>query len=117
MILRCFQDLVLQNAGKAAIDAWLKANQNTLNSYGDAKDTAYAGGNPLFDMRTGKTSDVYSYVIEKHPSKPWNQDTKPPMKVVGGFGEQKPVDDAAREVCIMHLDPCKPFLTARKLWS
>jgi hypothetical protein len=38
-----------------------------LNQFGDPKDTVYAGGSPLFDMRTGKTKDRYEHIVKKHP--------------------------------------------------
>jgi len=56
---------------KKKIDAWLKKNK--LNPYGDAKGTVYAGGTPLFDEKTGKTSGRYEYLIQKFPARPWNQ--------------------------------------------
>ena len=47
------------------IDSWIR--QNNRNEFGDSKDTNYAGGTPLFDMRTGQTRDRYEYILEKHP--------------------------------------------------
>jgi Na+-translocating ferredoxin:NAD+ oxidoreductase RnfG subunit len=38
-------------ADKVAIKQWL-AKQPELNKYGDAEDTIYAGGSPLFDEST-----------------------------------------------------------------
>lgn len=58
------------NQDKIAIDAWIVANG--LNTFGDAADTVYAGGTPLFNEATGKTVDRYQYIITKHPTKPWN---------------------------------------------
>lgn len=55
---------------KVAIDAWIL--QNGLNTYGDAIDTAYAGGSPLVSEGTGVTLDRYQYIVSKHPEKPWN---------------------------------------------
>ncbi|GEM_PF-6511915 len=54
---------------KQLIDAWIKANN--LNQFGDAKDTIYIGGTPLFDETTGKSIDLYDYIRQKHPDKPW----------------------------------------------
>lgn len=56
---------------KQKIDAWIV--ENNLNQYGDSKDTVYTGGTPLFDERTGKSTDRYEYIIQKHPDKPWNK--------------------------------------------
>lgn len=56
---------------KQKIDAWIR--QNNLNTYGDPKDTMYAGGTPLFDEATGQTTDRYEYILKRHPSRPWNK--------------------------------------------
>jgi len=56
---------------KQQIDEWIV--KNNLNQYGDPKDTAYAGGNPTFDMTTGKITDRYDYIISHHPDKPWTK--------------------------------------------
>lgn len=53
-----------------AIEAWITANG--LNTYGDAADTMYAGGSPLFNEATGESMDRFSYILSRHPSKPWN---------------------------------------------
>ena len=47
------------------IDEWIRTGNR--NEYGDPKDTVYAGGTPLFDMRTGRTRDRYDYILDKHP--------------------------------------------------
>lgn len=49
---------------KAKIDGWLIGQG--LNEYGDPKDTAYAGGTPLFNEVTGETMNKYEYIITKH---------------------------------------------------
>lgn len=56
---------------RVKIDNWLTANR--LNQYGDSVGTMYAGGNPLFDMTSGKNSDRYEYIIQKFPDKPWDK--------------------------------------------
>lgn len=55
----------VDDSTKQRIDRWIKENKR--NPYGDAHDTMYAGGTPLFDERTGKTRDKYDYILEKHP--------------------------------------------------
>lgn len=55
---------------KARIDAWIATNG--LNQYGDAADTMYLGGTPLFNERTGEVTDRYVYIVSKNPTKPWN---------------------------------------------
>ena len=47
------------------IDQWIA--RNGLNEYGDPPGTMYAGGNPLFDERTGAIQDRYAYILERHP--------------------------------------------------
>jgi hypothetical protein len=38
-----------------------------LNQYGDAPDTVYDGGSPLFDESTGEMKDRLQYLLEKFP--------------------------------------------------
>ncbi len=45
-----------------------------LNEYGDAPDTMYAGGTPLFNEMTGKTTDRYDYIVSRH--KDWLPQSK-----------------------------------------
>lgn len=49
---------------KAKIEKWL--SDNNLNRYGDAMDTYYAGGTPLFDEVTGKSIERFEYILKKH---------------------------------------------------
>jgi len=56
---------------KHQIDTWLKSQGESLNKFGDAADTMYAGGSPLFDETTGEMRDLHSYILSKHPSQPW----------------------------------------------
>ncbi|HVE85289.1 MAG TPA: hypothetical protein VND93_20695 [Myxococcales bacterium] len=49
----------------SCVDQWLE--KNNLNEYGDPKQTMYAGGNPLFDERTGQTTDRLAYIYQHHP--------------------------------------------------
>jgi hypothetical protein len=62
--------LSLADAEKARIEAWLTASG--LNQYGDAADTMYMGGTPLFDERTGEVTDRFVYLLRKFPNRPWN---------------------------------------------
>ncbi len=50
---------------KQKIEAWIE--REGRNQYGDPPDTVYAGGNPLFDERTGQMKDKYEYILERHP--------------------------------------------------
>jgi len=51
------------------VDTWLK--DQGLNKYGDSPGTMYAGGNPLFDERTGEMKDRMGLLAAKFPDKPW----------------------------------------------
>lgn len=55
---------------KKRIQQWI-IDEN-LNAYGDKKRTFYIGGTPLFDEKTGKYSNLYDYLFEQHPDRPWN---------------------------------------------
>jgi hypothetical protein len=57
--------MAVDDETKKRIDRWIK--EHNRNPYGDAKDTMYAGGTPLFDERTGNSKDKYDYILEKHP--------------------------------------------------
>jgi Secreted protein containing C-terminal beta-propeller domain distantly related to WD-40 repeats len=47
-------------------DIWFKTSG--LNEYGDAPDTVYSDGSPLFDIiSTGETKDRLEYLLEKFP--------------------------------------------------
>lgn len=61
----------ISNDERAMIDRWLAANDATLNQYGDPEGTMYAGSNPLFDERSGKTIDLYTYIYRNHSDRPW----------------------------------------------
>ncbi|RKH42257.1 hypothetical protein D7X55_21230 [Corallococcus sp. AB049A] len=51
---------------EACVDGWLKAHN--LDRYGNSKGTMYAGGTPLFDERTGQSTDRLDYVLQRQPS-------------------------------------------------
>jgi hypothetical protein len=46
------------------VDAWLE--KAGLDKYGNAKGTVYAGGTPLFDEMTGKSTDRLEYIYQHH---------------------------------------------------
>lgn len=60
----------ITEAEKKKIDDWI--SKNNLNKYGDAQGTMYPGGTPLFNEMTGKRTDVYDYIMKKHPDHPWD---------------------------------------------
>ncbi|WP_217911989.1 hypothetical protein, partial [Myxococcus sp. AM011] len=50
---------------ESCVDRWLK--KHGLDSYGNAEGTMYAGGTPLFDERTGESTDRMAYVFSQKP--------------------------------------------------
>lgn len=50
---------------EACVDAWLEAQK--LDPYGNPAGTMYLGGTPLFDERTGETTDRLTYVYQRQP--------------------------------------------------
>jgi len=69
VILRQGEEGEISFEEKQLIEAWIL--ENNLNQYGDPKNTAYMGGTPLFDEKTGKSIDKYEYILRKHPDRPW----------------------------------------------
>jgi hypothetical protein len=55
----------VDDATRRRIDQWIR--ENNRNEFGDSKDTAYAGGTPLFNEMTGQTIDRYDYILKRHP--------------------------------------------------
>ena len=49
----------------SCVERWLAARE--LNQYGDPVGTMYTGGTPLFDERTGQTTDRLEHLVRKHP--------------------------------------------------
>ncbi len=47
------------------VDKWLEDNH--LDRYGNKTGTMYAGGTPLFDETTGKSTDRLEYIYQHHP--------------------------------------------------
>ncbi|MCE9670303.1 hypothetical protein LY474_21115 [Myxococcus stipitatus] len=50
---------------ESCVDRWLK--KKNLDAYGHPEGTMYAGGTPLFDERTGESTDRLTYVFNQHP--------------------------------------------------
>lgn len=59
----------VSNQQKFQIERFLA--ERGLNQYGDPLGTAYAGGNPLFNMQTGQNQDPaanrFNYILSNHP--------------------------------------------------
>ena len=49
----------------SCVDLWLA--QRDLNQFGDPVGTVYAGGTPLFDEKTGRSTDRMEHLLRKHP--------------------------------------------------
>jgi hypothetical protein len=47
------------------VDKWLEDNK--LDRYGNKTGTMYAGGTPLFDETTGKSTDRLEFIYQHHP--------------------------------------------------
>lgn len=60
----------LSEIEKYKIEKWIK--DTNRNIYGDPSDTVYTGGTPLFNEFTGKYIERCQYIIDNHPTKPWN---------------------------------------------
>ena len=54
-----------QNPAAPCVDRYLAAHG--LNPFGDPPDTAYAGGSPLLDERSGTLRDRTASVLSRHP--------------------------------------------------
>ncbi|RKH10021.1 hypothetical protein D7V97_14925 [Corallococcus sp. CA053C] len=54
-----------QLALESCVDSWLKSHH--LDRYGSKAGTMYAGGTPLFDERTGETTDRMQFVFKQQP--------------------------------------------------
>lgn len=62
------QDVVVSDAEKKMIDAWL--SRERLNQYGDPQGTLYQT-DPLLDPNTQDQWDRYQYLKNKFPQRPW----------------------------------------------
>jgi hypothetical protein len=62
---------LLNSEEKAKVEKWIL--DNGLNQFGDPTGTAYSGGTPLIDEKTGQTIDRLDYIVTKHPDRPWNK--------------------------------------------
>ena len=49
----------------SCVDLWLA--QRDLNQFGDPVGAVYAGGTPLFDEKTGRSTDRMEHLLRKHP--------------------------------------------------
>jgi hypothetical protein len=57
--------MAVDDTTRKRIDKWIREGKR--NEFGDPQGTVYAGGTPLFDMRSGKTRDRYEHILDKHP--------------------------------------------------
>ncbi|WP_226994303.1 hypothetical protein [Myxococcus hansupus] len=52
-------------AQEACVDAWLQ--KNGLDTYGNPEGSMYTGGTPLFDERTGESTDRLEFIFKNKP--------------------------------------------------
>ncbi len=52
-------------SAESCVDAWLA--ERKLDAFGHDEGTMYTGGTPLFDERTGESTDRLTYVFRRHP--------------------------------------------------
>ncbi|AKF81466.1 hypothetical protein MFUL124B02_20745 [Myxococcus fulvus 124B02] len=50
---------------ESCVDRWLK--KKNLDPYGNKEGTMYAGGTPLFDERTGESTDRMEFIFRSNP--------------------------------------------------
>ena len=61
----CRQEAPAPAAPESCLDGQLAAKG--LNPFGDPQGTMYAGGTPLFDEKTGRSTPREQYVFARHP--------------------------------------------------
>ncbi|MFP2928786.1 hypothetical protein ACLESO_27035 [Pyxidicoccus sp. 3LG] len=54
-----------REAMESCVDRWLQSKG--LDKYGHPEGTMYAGGTPLFDERTGESTDRLDYIFKRKP--------------------------------------------------
>jgi hypothetical protein len=65
LCVACRREVPAPPSAQSCLDRELAAKG--LNSFGDPEGTMYAGGTPLFDERTGKSTPREDYVYARHP--------------------------------------------------
>ena len=83
---------------KSLIDAWLYAQRDEVNMFGDARGTKYEHGTPLKNEDGTKRNDKYAYVKWRQSDAPWlarfpkhwgkepAQQTRDYVKLPGAYG-------------------------------
>ena len=56
---------------KNLVDAWLFANREDVNMFGDKRGTKYEFATPLRDGDGGRKNDKYAWITSRNPTKPW----------------------------------------------
>ncbi len=85
------------------IETWIE--RNDLNEFGDPRGTMYAGGNPLFNEATGKSTERFEYIIRNHPDKPWRTQ-KAPTGESPASGSANPSINGDAPVCTLDAKIC-----------
>ena len=66
LIVACQREKIVPPAERVScLD--LQLQKRGLNTFGDPEGTVYAGGTPLFDEKTGKSTDRAEYIKARHP--------------------------------------------------
>jgi hypothetical protein len=113
---------------KNLVDAWLFANREEINMFGDERGTKYEFATPLKDGDGGRKNDKYAWIASRNPTKPWmarypkhwgrepDRQTKDYVKLPGGYGfgssttkawieEKMAADEAAKTAEIEAASP------------
>lgn len=66
--------VILTSSEQKRIDQWIK--KNNFNQYGDPKGTVYQNGPLKKQGGPIKYTTRYEYLLDKHPTRPWNDGTE-----------------------------------------
>lgn len=82
-------------------DKWL--SEKKLNLYGDAEDTMYMGGSPLFNESTGESTDRYVHLKKKFPDEPWTTTKTKQIKTTTSSVKELILFIGNTSICIMWI--------------
>lgn len=82
-------------------DKWL--SEKKLNPYGDAEDTMYMGGSPLFNESTGESTDRYVHLKKKFPDEPWTTTKTKQIKTTTSSVKELILFIGNTSICIMWI--------------
>lgn len=84
--LACFDELTqkpsacVSTGEKEAIRQWIE--RTGRNCFGQTPENAqmYAGGSPLYNEQTGRSTDLLCYLTKQYPHHPWLLKTNKPVR-------------------------------------